>query len=148
PANTAAFEQEVTPGAGAALKDSGSEVQLLIPAGAVSGTVKISMKENSSSRGELVSGIYTFGPDGTKFVKPVELSITVPVKAGNPANLALAWLDPATGRWIPVPSVLDAKTGIITGKISHFTDYAVVDRSKWEPQAEQLKKDIAATAKG
>ncbi|MEC0173111.1 DUF4430 domain-containing protein [Paenibacillus graminis] len=147
-ANTAAFEQEVTPGAGAALKDSGSEVQLLIPAGAVSGTVKISMKENSSSRGELVSGIYTFGPDGTKFVKPVDLSITVPVKAGNPANLALAWLDPATGRWIPVPSVLDAKTGIITGKISHFTDYAVVDRSKWEPQAEQLKKDIAATAKG
>ncbi len=147
-ANTAVFEQEVTPGAGAALKDSGSEVQLLIPAGAVSGTVKISMKENSSSRGELVSGIYTFGPDGTKFVKPVDLSITVPVKVGNPANLALAWLDPATGRWIPVPSVLDAKTGIITGKISHFTDYAVVDRSKWEPQAEQLKKDIAATAKG
>ncbi|KWX79838.1 hypothetical protein AML91_02085 [Paenibacillus jilunlii] len=147
-ANTAVFEQEVAPGAGAALKDSGGEVQLLIPAGAVSGTVKITMKENNSSRGELVSGLYTFGPDGTKFVKPVELSITVPVKAGNPANLALAWLDPATGRWIPVPSVLDAKTGIITGKISHFTDYAVVDRSKWEPQAEQLKKDIAATAKG
>ncbi|WP_060862422.1 S-layer homology domain-containing protein [Paenibacillus riograndensis] len=147
-ANTAAFEQEVTSGTGAALKDSGGEVQLLIPAGAVSGTVKISMKENSSSRGELVSGLYTFGPDGTKFVKPVDLSITVPVKSGNPANLALAWLDPATGRWIPVPSVLDAKTGIITGKISHFTDYAVVDRSKWEPQPEKLKSDIAATAKG
>ncbi|OKP94515.1 S-layer homology domain-containing protein [Paenibacillus sp. P32E] len=147
-ANSAAFEQEVTPGAGAALKDSGGEVQLLIPAGAVTGTVKISVRENSSSRKELVSGLYTFSPDGTKFVKPVDLSITVPVTVLNPANLALAWLDPATGRWIPVPSVLDAKTGVLTGKVSHFTDYAVVDRSKWEPKPEQLKSDIAATAKG
>lgn len=147
-ANSAAFEQEVTPGAGAALKDSGGEVQLQIPAGAVTGTVKISVRENSSSRKELVSGLYTFSPDGTKFVKPVDLSITVPVTVLNPANLALAWLDPATGRWIPVPSVLDAKTGVLTGKVSHFTDYAVVDRSKWEPKPEQLKSDIAATAKG
>ncbi|WP_019913380.1 DUF4430 domain-containing protein [Paenibacillus sp. HW567] len=147
-ANTAVFEQEVTPGSAATLKDGGGEVGLLVPAGAVSGTVKISMRETSSSRKELVSGLYTFGPDGTKFVKPVDLSVTVPVAVYNPANLALAWLNPATGDWIPVPSVLDVKTGVITGKISHFTDYAVVDRSKWEPQQEKLKTDIAATAKG
>lgn len=147
-ANTASFEQEVTPGSAAALKDGGGEVGLLVPAGAVSGTVKISMKEISSSRKELVSGLYTFGPDGTKFVKPVDLSITVPVAVYNPANLSLAWLNPATGYWIPVPSVLDVKTGVITGKVSHFTDYAVVDRSKWEPQQEKLATDIAATAKG
>ncbi|OMD49078.1 hypothetical protein BSK56_09605 [Paenibacillus borealis] len=146
-ANVAVFEQEVTPGAAATLQDSGGEVKLQLPAGSVSGNVKISVRETNSERAELVSGLYDFKPDGTKFVKPVDLSITVPVTAVNPANLALAWLDESTGRWIPVPAALDAQSGLITGKVSHFTAFAVVDRSKWEPQQQQLKSDIAATAK-
>lgn len=122
-------------------------MKLQLPAGSVSGNVKISVRETNSERAELVSGLYDFKPDGTKFVKPVDLSITVPVTAVNPANLALAWLDESTGRWIPVPAALDAQSGLITGKVSHFTAFAVVDRSKWEPQQQQLKSDIAATAK-
>ncbi|WP_054938933.1 DUF4430 domain-containing protein [Paenibacillus ihuae] len=144
-ANVASFEQDVTPAA-ASLKDSGGEVELKLPAGAVSGTLKISVRESSANRPELVSGLYDFKPDGTKFLKTADLLIKIPVTAANPANLALAWLDESTGNWIPVPASLDLKTGIMTGKVSHFTTYAVVDRSKFEPNQAQLISDIAATA--
>jgi hypothetical protein len=146
-ANTVSITQEVTPGTEATLKDNAGEVQLQIPAGAVSSAVTISVKEIKSDRTELVSGLYEFTPDGTKFVKPVDLSIKVPITTAYPANLVVAWLNKTTNQWIPVPTMVDVKNGIITGKISHFTDYAVIDRSLWEPQQEQLKKDIAGTAK-
>ncbi|GGF83952.1 hypothetical protein GCM10010912_31440 [Paenibacillus albidus] len=146
-ANKVSITQEVTPGAAAALKDNANEVQLQVPAGAVGGNVKISIQEQNASRPELVSGLYEFTPDGTKFAKPVDLSFVIPVTTDYPGNLTVAWLDKTTNRWIPVPSTLDAKTGIMTGKITHFTAYAVIDRSKAEPEAEKLKKDIAATAK-
>ncbi|MRN51501.1 S-layer homology domain-containing protein [Paenibacillus monticola] len=146
-ANTVSVTQEVTSGAPATLTDSTHEVQLQIPAGAVSGPVKITMQEQSSNRSELVSGLYEFTPDGTKFTKPIDLAITVPVTTDFPGNLVVAWLNKTTNQWIPVPSSLDVKTGVITGKVSHFTSYAVIDRSKWEPQQEQLKSDIAAVAK-
>lgn len=146
-ANKVSVTQEVTSGAAATLTDSTREVQLQIPAGAVSGPVKITVQEQSSNRSELVSGLYEFTPDGTKFTKPVDLAITIPVTTDFPGNLVVAWLNKTTNQWIPVPSSLDVKTGVITGKVSHFTSYAVIDRSKWEPQQEQLKSDIAAVAK-
>ncbi|WP_052380393.1 S-layer homology domain-containing protein [Paenibacillus camerounensis] len=146
-ANVASFRQNVTPGAASVLKDSAGEVQLQIPAGSVSGTVEIVVQELPANRPEVVSGMYDFQPDGTKFLNTVDLQIVLPVTASNQANLALAWLNGSTGDWIPVPAVLDAKTGVITGKISHFTTYAVVDRSKFEPQRDKLAADIASTAK-
>ncbi|OBZ08821.1 hypothetical protein A8L34_21920 [Bacillus sp. FJAT-27264] len=146
-ANTVSISQVIAAGAEATLKDSAGEVELKIPAGAVSTAVTISVKELSSNRAELVSGLYEFTPDGTKFAKPVDLSIKVPITTDYPANLVIAWLNKTTNQWIPVPTTVDVKTGIVTGKVSHFTDYAVIDRSLWEPQQEQLKKDIANTAK-
>lgn len=146
-ANVATFRQNVTPGAASVLKDSAGEVQLQLPAGSVSSTVEIIVQELPASRPEVVSGMYDFQPDGTKFLNEVDLLIQLPVTTANQANLALAWLNENTGNWIPVPAVLNAKTGVITGKISHFTTYAVVDRSKYEPQRDQLDADITATAK-
>ncbi|NGM84916.1 DUF4430 domain-containing protein [Paenibacillus sp. 7124] len=146
-ANSVAFAQLAT-SAGAALKDAAGEVQLQIPAGAVEGiAITIGVQEQPSSRPELVSGMYEFTPNGTKFAKPTDLSIQIPVGTRNPQNLALAWLDEKTNQWIPVPAVLDLSTGTITGKVSHFTKYAVVDRSKWEAAGNELKADISAAAK-
>ncbi|ASA25968.1 DUF4430 domain-containing protein [Paenibacillus donghaensis] len=145
-AQSVTLEQAVAPGAASILKDAANEVQLQLPAGSVAAPVTIKVQEQSSTRKELVSGLYEFTPDGTKFLKQVELSIQVPVTTDYPQNLALAWLDTVTGQWIPVPSTLDMKSGMMTGKISHFTAYAVVDRSKWEPKQEQLKQDIANLA--
>ncbi|MFF2911936.1 DUF4430 domain-containing protein [Paenibacillus sp. NPDC057934] len=146
-ANTVSISQAIAVGAEAMLKDSAGEVELKIPAGAVSTAVTINVKELSSNRAELVSGLYEFTPDGTKFAKPVDLSIKVPMTTNYPANLVIAWLNKTTNQWIPVPTTVDAKTGIVTGKVSHFTDYAVIDRSLWEPQQDQIKKDIAGAVK-
>ncbi|MFC3750224.1 S-layer homology domain-containing protein [Paenibacillus sp. GCM10012306] len=146
-ANTVSLSQAIPAGAAATLKDNAGEVQLSIPAGAVSSGVTINVKELSSSRSELVSGLYEFTPDGTKFAKPVDLAIRVPVTTDHLDNLTMAWLNKTTNEWIPVPTTVDAKTGIVTGKVSHFTDYAVIDRSLWEPQQDQIKKDIAGAVK-
>ncbi|MFD1772750.1 DUF4430 domain-containing protein [Paenibacillus rhizophilus] len=146
-ANSVSFAQLAT-SAGTALKDAAGEVQLQIPAGAVEGIAfTIGVQEQPSSRPELVSGLYEFTPNGTKFAKPTDLSIQFPVGARNPQNLALAWLDEKNDQWIPVPAVLDLSTGTITGKVSHFTKYAVVDRSKWEAAGSGVKADISAAAK-
>ncbi|WP_052410074.1 S-layer homology domain-containing protein [Paenibacillus durus] len=146
-ANSVSLAQLAT-SAGAILKDAAGEVQLQIPAGAVEGSaVTIGVQEQPSSRPELVSGLYEFTPNGTKFTKPTDLSIQIPVVTRNPQNLALAWLDENTNQWIPVPAVLDLSTGTITGKVSHFTKYAVVDRSKWEPSGSAVTADISAAAK-
>ncbi|QWU17111.1 Prenyltransferase and squalene oxidase repeat-containing protein [Paenibacillus sophorae] len=146
-ANSVSLAQLAT-SAGTALKDAAGEVQLQIPAGAVEGAaVTIGVQEQPSSRPELVSGLYEFTPNGTKFAKPTDLSIQIPVGTRNPQNLALAWLDENTNQWIPVPAVLDLSTGTITGKVSHFTKYAVVDRSKWEPAGSGVAADISAAAK-
>ena len=32
--------------------------------------------------------------------------------------------------WIPIPAMVDAQTGIVTGMVSHFTIFAVIDKSK------------------
>lgn len=146
-ANTVSLSQVISAGAAATLKDEAGEVQLSIPAGAVTSSVTINVKERSSARPELVSGLYEFTPDGTKFAKPVDLTIKVPITTDHPENLVIAWLNKTTNEWIPVPTTLDLRTGSVTGKTSHFTDYAVVDRSLWEPKQEQLKKDITGTAK-
>ncbi|NUU63437.1 DUF4430 domain-containing protein [Paenibacillus agri] len=146
-ANTVSLSQAIPVGAAATLKDNAGEVQLSIPAGAVSSGVTINVKEISSSRSELVSGLYEFTPDGTKFAKPVDLAIKVPITTEHLDNLTMAWLNKTTNEWIPVPTTVDAKTGIVTGKVSHFTDYAVIDRSLWEPQQDQIKKDIAGAVK-
>ncbi|AKG37543.1 hypothetical protein VK70_01705 [Paenibacillus durus ATCC 35681] len=146
-ANSVSLAQLATP-AGAVLKDAAGEVQLQIPAGAVEGgAVTINVQEQPSSRPELVSGLYEFTPNGTKFAKPTDLSIQIPVGARYPQNLALAWLDEKANQWIPVPAVLDLSTGTITGKVSHFTKYAVIDRSKWEAAGSEVKADISAAAK-
>ncbi|WP_025701086.1 DUF4430 domain-containing protein, partial [Paenibacillus forsythiae] len=145
--NSVSLTQQTTSG-GAILKDAAGEVGLQIPAGAVEGgAVVIGVQEQPSSRPELVSGLYEFTPSGTKFAKPADLSIRIPVGTRNPHNLAVAWLDEKNNQWIPVPAVLDLSTGTITGKVSHFTKYAVVDRSKWEAAGSEVRADISAAAK-
>ncbi|WP_409344479.1 S-layer homology domain-containing protein [Paenibacillus sp. MBLB4367] len=112
------------------ISDAKEEVRLVVPASALSQSVTIGIAELPSDRPELVSGLYDFTPDGTTFAKPVYLSIKISYLTDKPENLAFVWLDEKTGRWIPVPAVFDARTGVITGKTTHFTKYAVIDKSK------------------
>ena len=42
----------------------------------------------------------------------------------------MAWFDEEKNQWIPIPTVIDAKTGTITGQVDHFTKFAVISNKK------------------
>lgn len=148
-AQTVALSKEASPSAQTEIKDRMEEVRLVVPAAALSDQVSIGVSEQPAERPELVSGLYEFAPDGTKFGKPVYMSIKIAVLTDTPDNLALAWLDETNDQWVPVPAVLDAKTGVMTGKVTHFTKFAVIDRSKLEakPQYPSMAAEIGAVGR-
>jgi prenyltransferase beta subunit len=113
------------------IADPQQSVQLQIPAGAVKESTMITVsKLPSADKDELVSPMYEFGPSGLTFDKPVQISIKAPIAADSLDQLALVWLNEQTGQWIPVPAVIDAETGTVTGLVNHFTKFAVIDKAK------------------
>ncbi|NRF96245.1 S-layer homology domain-containing protein [Paenibacillus frigoriresistens] len=113
------------------IADAMAEIKLQIPVGAIQETKEITVsKLPASERDELVSMLYEFGPSGLTFGKPVQISIKTPIAAESLDQLALVWLNEQTGRWIPIPAVIDAHTGIVTGLVNHFTKFAVINKSK------------------
>jgi hypothetical protein len=128
--STVKISQSVKPDSVATIQDTDAKVKLIVPAGAVKETTVIEVNELALKRTGLVSSIFEFTPNGTVFQNPVYIQIKVPADAKNASNLALVWLDEKTGQWIPIPAVLDLKNGTLTGKTTHFTKYAVIDRSK------------------
>lgn len=133
----------------ATLADSAGKVQFIVPANSVKSNTTIGIEEEMGSRPELVSSLYEFTPNGQQFEKPVYLSFKIPVYNNTMSKLTIAWLNEATNQWIPVPTALDAKTGIITGTVSHFTKYAVINSDVLASSADlqQLTTDINATVK-
>lgn len=134
------------------LKDGLEELRFLIPKDALNEIATIRIDELlGSGYPELVSGLYQISPKGTTFSKPSYMFIKVPVLTDSPENLTLVWLDEATNQWIPLPAVLDLKTGVMTAKVSHFTKFAVIDRSKLQtaakPQKPTAKAEIEAAVK-
>jgi len=129
--NVVGISEPVPSAAEMTLQDREQEVQLFIPAGALDGSKTITVKELSASQPELLSSLYEFGPNGTQFDQPVQISIKVPL--GNVTDLeqlAMVWWNETTSEWIPIPAVVDTKTGIVSGQVDHFTKFAVIDRTK------------------
>ncbi|MFF2091497.1 S-layer homology domain-containing protein [Paenibacillus sp. NPDC058174] len=112
------------------ISDSLGEAAVIVPAGATTGPLTISIQELKEQRPGLATSLFEFTPKDTVFGKAVYVQFKVPVQTANPDDLVICWLNERTGEWIPIPSVLDLKTGLITGKVTHFTKFAVIDRSK------------------
>lgn len=146
-ANTVSVQQAAAADAATVIADAKAEIRLQIPAGALQASTGITARElTSAERNELVSSIYEFGPTGLSFDKPVQISIKTPVAGESLDQLALVWLNEQTGQWIPIPAVIDAETGIITGLVNHFTKFAVVNKSKLEAAAASYAaKDIGSS---
>jgi hypothetical protein len=125
--------QIVDPNQNQVLSDSIQEVTLEVPAQALSTskTIQIQKLANTdSTQSELLSPVFNFMPNGTHFDKPVNIAIKVPLTVNDLNQLALCWLNEQTKEWIPIPAVVDAKTGIVTGQVNHFTKFAVIDKSQ------------------
>lgn len=116
------------------LADARQEVSLFIPAKALTETVDISVKELTSSQvegqapGKIASSLYEFGPSGTKFALPVNITIKVPITEEiKLESLTPAWYDESKKEWIPIPGVIDAKKGLAFFETDHFTKFAVIE---------------------
>ncbi|EKN63032.1 DUF4430 domain-containing protein [Schinkia azotoformans] len=106
------------------------EAKIVIPKDALKEQKTIKIEELAPSttniEGNLKSSVYQFLPKGTKFEKPVYISINIPIEDDDLDHLVMAWFDEAKNQWIPIPTVIDAKTGTITGQVDHFTKFAVI----------------------
>jgi hypothetical protein len=129
--NVVNTSQKVTGGSDTTINDSKQETQLIVPKGALKENKTIAVKElEAASAGEVISSVYEFSPSGTTFEKPVYLSLKLAMDTTQPEQLVLAWLDEKKNEWIALPTVVDAKTGIVTGAVQHFTKFAVIDKSQ------------------
>lgn len=124
------------------------EAKIIIPKQALPEQKTIKIEElapstTTNSEGNLKSSIYQFSPKGTKFDKPVYISINIPIVEDDDIdNFVMAWLDEEKNQWVPIPTVIDAKTGTITGQVNHFTKFAVIDnkqQTKFDKTAELEK---------
>ncbi|KAE9133842.1 hypothetical protein PF010_g2661 [Phytophthora fragariae] len=129
------------------IKDALEKIRFVVPFGALDQALTIKIEESKSDKPGFVSSIFDFTPNGTAFQKPVYLQFKIPVLTDKPENLAIVWLNEQTGEWIPVPAVLDLKTGIITGKVTHFTKFAVVDKSQLADKFRDVSAEIQAAVK-
>lgn len=80
-----------------------------------------------------------FSPDGTQFGTPVDLTVDYAGTAYDPASAlhvagvgpVLVWLDPATGKWVEMPSTYDPATKKLHAQLQHFSTYGVSGRAGW-----------------
>jgi hypothetical protein len=117
----------ITASGGGTLSSGGGT--LLIPGGALSADKTLTLTVRAPAADEpgkanIVGDVYEFGPDGTTFAVPVQL--TLPLTSTIPADkkAVVAWLDTASGQWFPVPSTVSADK--VMGLVSHFTRFALL----------------------
>jgi hypothetical protein len=78
---------------------------------------------------------YDFGPDGATFDPPITITFKYTVPDGTNLNdLVIAFYDESTGQWVELTDiVVDPVNGTISGKTSHFTTFAVLQKGAVEP---------------
>jgi hypothetical protein len=108
---------------------SSGAATLLVPAGALAGDKLLTVSAQAPEadlpgRDSIAGDVYDFGPSGTTFTVPVAL--TLPLGGGVPAGkkAVVAWLDPASGQWFPVPSTVEGEK--VRGLVTHFTRFALL----------------------
>lgn len=129
-ANTVDLDREV--GTAEAIVGD-TEVSMLVPENALAAAMSLTVKELTANEQpqqfavRLGSSTYEFGPGGTRFAKPITISIKLPITEDiNIATLTPAWYDQGNKKWIPVPGLIDLEAGLAVFQIDHFTKFAVI----------------------
>ncbi len=99
---------------------------LYIPPNSIDAS-KVIWSQTYMVRGNLLKNIYDFGPSGTTFNPPAELTLSYcnmgPVM---PASLTLMLFNEETGEWEPAAHMThDPATHTFTGPIYHFSRYSL-----------------------
>lgn len=100
---------------------------LTIPAGSLAADTTITVKTaapGSVPDAATVKGLaYDFGPDGTTFTVPAELSLPLVGTPGAGQAAVVSWLNTATNKWEDLPTTSAA--GKVTAQVPHFTTFVV-----------------------
>jgi hypothetical protein len=123
--STAAEEVTAAEGGEVAL-DDGAGVN--IPAGALSDDTEISIESSEPSADlpefDSVQGLaYEFGPDGTTFDVPVELTLPLVGTPGADEEAVVSWLNTDTNQWEDLETT--SARGTVTAETTHFTLFVV-----------------------
>jgi len=113
----------------AAAKVEGSRYSLKFLRGSVAQRQFISIRERDPKVVDV-----EFGPHGTQFLVPVEVTFDYKGSANDPESAnyngtepAVYWYDPSAQAWQVVPSTADKKVKKITFYVEHFSRYAMAD---------------------
>lgn len=99
-----------------------------IPAGALAAdttlTVSAAAPDASLPNSGLIKGmVYDFGPNGTEFLKPVDLTLPVVGTVPTGSEAVVSYFDTNSHNWIDLPTTVSG-TNVIA-KTTHFTKFAV-----------------------
>ncbi|HAG08851.1 MAG TPA: hypothetical protein DCK87_04710, partial [Desulfotomaculum sp.] len=116
-----------------------------IPAGVLDKEVVITIKQvvltevtAPPATLKLASDIYEFGPAGTKFAKPVTITLQYdPAKLAGAKEemLAVYYLDETTKTWVSLGGTVDKTKHTVTVEVDHFSKYAVMVETVVKPPA-------------
>ena len=85
-----------------------------------------------------ISSAVEFGPEGTRFMKPVSLILPyIPTElpnGANPAQLEVCWWNPQAQDWQAMPSTVDASSMVVVAQTTHFSLYQVMLPASIKPQ--------------
>ncbi len=97
-----------------------------IPAGALSETIKISFSMPVSD-----TLMFDLEPHGTQFNVPINMVLefqydNAVLTGVNEVALQVAYFNPDTQNWDPMPTTVDTVNDVVTGQTTHFSRYAII----------------------
>ena len=130
----------VVPAGGGEAQISGG-AGVVFPPGALTSdaTVSITALALSSPSGQVgptawpsqpVGDLFRFDTPVSSFKAPLTLALPVPAGAST-GSLVLAYFNPATGTWLPVPTAVDASANTASAQVDHLSTWGVFDLSSW-----------------
>ena len=129
----------VTPETGGSAQAVETELSLIVPGGAVTEPVTITVEAApwldgaTSQLGEVVRSAHTFEPDGATFAAPITVTLPAPAGAVAGDSFPVLMLSPDGGVWIhathldgsAVVGVAGGDPLAVTLTLDHFTDYGL-----------------------
>jgi hypothetical protein len=116
---------------GGTVKTADGKTQVVIPPGALTSNVKITIDRAADDPVDLVArgSVFEFGPTGTQFAQPVELRIpfdSAGLAPGTDFSSLYLGRRRNDGTWEPVDDVVvDSANRVVRGKTTHFSTYSV-----------------------
>jgi alpha-tubulin suppressor-like RCC1 family protein len=142
---------------GGTIRAPGGVATLTIPEGALSEPLDVSVIPlnfalSIGAARSLASPVFSLLPDGTRFLKPVSLSIRVPPGPSPQSGVQLFQYFPASATFsLHLGSEFDARVGELRASLSHFSEYAAIWStfgSRPGPYSYHLANFPQTTAKG